>query len=714
MSKGGIDMSRVDRLARLLAGCLVCVLMSWRASGALAAEQPMEGGVGAVPLIPRDVLFANPDRAQVRLSPDGKWISFLAPFDGVLNVWLRPADAADDAAARPLTFDRERGVRRHWWTYSGRHILFAQDAGGDENWQLRALDIHTGTIAVLTPAGAQARIVALLPTLPNEVLVSINDRDPTLHDLHAIDLTTGADRLVRIAPPGASDWVIDRNGTVRLVERATPDGGLEFVRPETDGGWSVALRVPADDAVTTRVLGFGSDPSQLYLSDSRDRDTAALVGLDLVTGASRVLAQSATADLDDVLTDPRTGDIQGASFIEDRRVWKPLCECIARELEYLGQVRDGELWINSRSLDDRRWLVSYHDDDGPVAFYLFERAQEGRGQGPRVRFLFNHRDRLAEAALAPMEVVRVPARDGLVLTGYLTLPLGTRWAGEPAGPGVAGSTDRLPMVLLVHGGPWARDAWGFDPLHQLLANRGYAVLSVNFRGSTGFGKAFVNAGDREWGGRIQDDLTDAVKWAVGAGIADPLRVAIMGGSFGGYAAQCGLATTPELYACGVSAVGPSDLVTLLESIPAYWAPLRALFSRRVGDLGSAEGRALLMERSPLNHAGAIIRPLLLIHGTNDPRVRQSESERMARTLDENGVPVTLVVFPDEGHGLARPENNLAFVALAEAFLAQHLGGRYQPIDDQVERSSAEIPIGAEHVGLGATPRPAGEPKGWAR
>lgn len=695
----------LGRVVGVLAACLGVV--AWAGGLPLA-----DAGPPPVPLIPREVLFANPDRAQVRLSPDGKWISYLAPFDGVLNVWIRPAAARDDGSARPVTFDRERGVRRHWWTYSGRHVLYAQDDAGDENWRLFSLDIHTGATRPLTPPGVQARIVALLPSMPGEILVALNDRDPTLHDLHAIDPVTGADRLVRIAPPDASDWVVDRNGTVRLVERASPDGGLEFVRPDLDGGWSLAFAVPADDAVTTRVLGFGQDPSLLYLSDSRGRDTAALVRLDLVDGTTRTLAEDGGADLDGVLNDPVTGDVQAVSFVRARGEWSALSECVAGDLEYLAGVHDGEFHVASRALDDRRWLVSYRDDDGPVAFYLYERSH-----GRRARFLFNHRDRLARVPLAPMHAVRIPASDGLEMTGYLTLPLGSELGeardagaeGAPAGLAEAPPTPRhpLPMVLLVHGGPWARDTWGFDPLHQLLANRGYAVLSVNYRSSTGFGKAFVNAGDREWGGRVQQDLTDSVLWAIEHRIADASRVAIMGGSFGGYAAQCGLAFTPELYACGVSLVGPSDLTTLLESIPAYWVPLRSLFTRRVGDISTPEGREALLARSPLSRASGIRRPLLLIHGANDPRVRLSESQRMAVTLDRNGVPATLVVFPDEGHGLVRPENSLAFVALAEAFLARHLGGRYQPIDDELAGSSAQIPIGAAHLDLPDPSGPAG-------
>ncbi|MEZ6233046.1 MAG: S9 family peptidase [Phycisphaerales bacterium] len=663
-----------------------------------------------VPLIPRDVLFANPDRAQVRLSPDGRWISYLAAFDGVLNIWIQPADAEAQSAppgqtiARPLTADRGRGIRRHWWTNSGRHILYMQDDQGDENWRLYSLDVTTGQAIPLTRQGVQARVVDIPPEMAEEVLISINDRDPALHDLYVVNVATGDLRIVAIAPPETTRWITDLRGRMRMIEQATPDGGLQLASP-AGGGWQVVASIPPEDMVTTRVLGFGPEPNALYLADSRGRDTAALVRVDLVSGQTETLAARDHVDLGPTLVHPSTGAIQAAGFTEDRLRWTAIDPGVAPDLDFLARVHDGEIIVTSRSLDDQRWLVLYRDDDGPIAFFLYI-----RGEQPTARFLFNHRDRLESQPLVPMHCVGIEASDGLTLPAYLSLPAGSAPAADRWGNEVPRPREPLPMVLLVHGGPWARDSWGYDPLHQLLANRGYAVLSVNYRASVGFGKAFVNAGDREWGGRIQQDLTDAVGWAIERGIADPQRVAIMGASFGGYAAQAGLAFTPDLYACGVSLVGPSDLTTLLESIPPYWASMRAVFQRRVGDLSTPEGRAFLLDRSPLTHAGAIRRPLLLVHGANDPRVDQGESQRMAATLDAAGVPATLVVFPDEGHGLARPENNLAFVALAEAFLARHLGGRAEPMSDELAESSAQITVGAEHLGrAGGSGTPPGRP-----
>jgi dipeptidyl aminopeptidase/acylaminoacyl peptidase len=287
--------------------------------------------------------------------------------------------------------------------------------------------------------------------------------------------------------------------------------------------------------------------------------------------------------------------------------------------------------------------------------------------------------------------VVVPASDGLGLVSYYTLPVQSDPDndGKPAGP--------LPMVLFVHGGPWARDYWGYDPYHQWLANRGYAVLSVNFRGSTGLGKAFVNAGDHEWAGKMHQDLIDAVDWAVKEGIADPQRVGIMGGSYGGYATLVGLTFTPDKFACGVDIVGPSNLITLLSTIPPYWAPMIEIFTQRVGDHRTEEGRKLLTERSPLSRVDQIKRPLLIGQGANDPRVKQAESDQIVAAMKNHKIPVTYALFPDEGHGFARPENGMAFNAVAEVFLSRHLGGRHEAISEDIRQSSLTVPAGGGDI-----------------
>jgi dipeptidyl aminopeptidase/acylaminoacyl peptidase len=419
--------------------------------------------------------------------------------------------------------------------------------------------------------------------------------------------------------------------------------------------------------------------------DSRDRNTGALMALDLDSAKQTLLAEDPRADVSDVVIHPTERRVQAVAFTHERKAWQVLDQSIEGDWATLRAIATGDVEVVSRTLDDRYWIVAYIMDDGPVRYYRYDRA------GHNAQFLFTNREQLAGLPLAKMHPIVIPSRDGLNLVSYYTLPPGSDRDGDgrPHEP--------LPTVLVVHGGPWARDTWGYNPWHQWLANRGYAVLSVNFRGSTGFGKAHINASTGEWGAKMHADLIDAVHWAIQHGIADPRRVAIMGGSYGGYATLVGLTFTPEMFACGIDIVGPSNLVTLLESIPPYWQPQVSLWTTRVGDHRTAEGRTFLTERSPLTCAHRIQRPLLIGHGANDPRVKQTESDQIVQVMQDKGIPVTYVLYPDEGHGFARPENRLSFNAVAEAFLSDCLGGRYQPIDDDLEGSSITVPWGAERV-----------------
>ena len=456
------------------------------------------------------------------------------------------------------------------------------------------------------------------------------------------------------------------------------------------------IEIDSDDTLTTGPAGFDQTAEHVYLLDSRDRNTAALVRVNLRTGAKDVLAENDMADAGEVEQHRVDKVIQAVSFNYERKDWVVLDPAIEPDFAALREVADGDFSLDGRTLDDRQWIVSYELDAGPRRFYRYDRGSK------QATYLFTNRQALEEVPLARMRPVRIRSRDGHDLVSYLTRPVDADSADlRPASP--------LPMVLLVHGGPWARDQWGHDPTHQWLANRGYAVLSVNFRGSTGFGKAFINAANREWGAKMHDDLLDAVAWAVREGIADERRIAIMGGSYGGYAVLWALTNTPEVFACGVDIVGPSNLVTLLNSIPPYWAPMIALFATRVGDHRTEDGQALLNERSPLTYVDRIQRPLLIGQGANDPRVKQSESDQIVKAMREKGIPVTYVLYPDEGHGFVRPENNLSFNAVAEAFLAQHLGGRCEPIGGDFDGSTIQVPVGAEQFpDLAASLTPVGQ------
>ncbi len=676
-----------------------------------SADQPPTAPT-STPLIPRDILFGNPDRAALRISPDGRHLSFLAPVNGVLNVWVAPVD--DVGAAKPVTKDTGRGIHICFWSYTSRHLLYLQDQGGDENWKVFVVDLVGGESKDLTPFDSipgpdgkpmmlpsgkpmrpKARIEQVSPKSPDTVLVGLNARDPRYHDLYRVNIQTGDLTLV-LQNPGFDGFVTDDDYRVRFGLRTSSDGGREVLRPVNPSAgsasgpsdlsnWEPFQTIVMEDALTTHPLGFERSGQVLYMTDSRGRNTAALTALDLRSGTVTVLAEDPRADAAGVMEHPTTHTIQAVAFNYTRPEWKVLDASIQGDLAYLRSVIDGDLQVTSRTLDDRFWTVAAIVDDGPVRFYLYDRSAR------RATLLFTNRKALEGLPLAKMHPEVITSRDGLALVSYLTLPVGsdTKRAGRPDRP--------LPMVLAVHGGPWDRDTWGLNGQDQWLANRGYAVLSVNFRGSTGFGKRFVNTGNREWAGKMHDDLIDAVQWAVREGIADKGRVAILGGSYGGYAALVGLTFTPDVFACGVDIVGPSNLVTLLNTIPPYWEPGIAMFTTRVGDHRTEEGRRFLESRSPLIFVDRIRRPLLIGQGANDPRVKQSEADQIVGAMQRRGIPVTYVLYPDEGHGFARPENRLSFNAVVEAFLSRHLGGRFEPVGRDFVGSTITVPTGVEDV-----------------
>lgn len=643
-------------------------------------------------LIPRELLFGNPDKASARISADGQWLSYLAPVDGVLNVWVAPVDNLD--AAKPVTNDTGRGVRFYTWAYTNQHLLYIQDKDGDENWRLYCVDLQSGGTKDLTPFDdVQAQINGVSPDFPNEVLVGLNNRNPQLHDLYRINIETGEMTLV-LENEGFLNFVTDASYAVRYAALMRPDGGMDVMQrsgAESDNPeWVPYAQIDMEDTLTTTPIGMSRDGKTLYMKDSRGRNTSALMAVDAETDEETLLAENPKADASGTIRHPVTHAVQAVSFTYLREEWTMLDDAIADDLAFLQTIADGEVNVVDRTLDDQLWVVAFTMDNGPVRYYLYNRAQQ------QAEFLFSDKADLENLPLAKMHSVVIPARDGLELVSYYTLPVDSYDAA--ADDEMPRPSEPLAMVLVVHGGPWGRDDWGYNGLHQLLANRGYAVLSVNFRSSTGFGKDFLNAGNLEWGKKMHDDLLDAVNWAVDAGIADRNQVAIMGGSYGGYAALAGLTFTPEVFACGVDIVGPSNLNTLLESVPEYWKPMIQMMYTRVGDPNTEEGAALLKDRSPLSHADKIQRPLLIGQGANDPRVKQAESDQIVEAMQQKGIPVTYVLYPDEGHGFARPENTLSFMAVAEAFLAKCLENeRYEPISNDFDGSSIQVVTGAGDV-----------------
>jgi len=639
-------------------------------------DRPTDADTGQ--LIPLEVLFGNPTRAQGQIAPTGDWLSWLAPSEeGVLNVWVQPADGS--AEPRQITKDAVRGIRMHGWSQDGKRVFYMQDKGGDENWHLYAVDLASSETRDLTPFdGVRAENLITDPDHPGEILVGLNKRDPSLFDMYRIDLDTGEVTLDTENPGDVLGWTTDADFRIRAAEAADPSNGDSIIRVRDDEAaeWRELLRFPFGE--NGGVYGFDASGKKLFVSSSLGSDTTRLLAVDPKTGETiEELAHNPKSDLAGAIVHPTEHRIQAVEFDYLKPEWVLLDESLEPDFAYLRGVADGTLSIVDRTLADDRWIIAFSRDDGPSSYYLYSRATDAAERSASL--LFVTRPELEDYALTDMRPVEIGARDGLTLPAYLSLP--TKVTGErPAEP--------LHMVLLVHGGPWARDGWGLDPQAQWLANRGYAVLQVNFRGSTGFGKAFLNAGNGEWGvGAMQHDLTDAVQWAVDQGIADPARVCIMGGSYGGYAALAGLTFTPELYACGVDIVGPSNIQTLFASIPPYWAPAKKELTLRVGDV---ENDAELNRRiSPLFHVEQIERPLMVLQGANDPRVKIAESDQIVAAMREKDLPVTYIVFPDEGHGFARPENRLDANARIERFLAAQLGGRAEPERD-IDDSTAEV------------------------
>lgn len=631
-------------LRRGLSTALACAFTLGIAANAMAALPT---------LIPKELLFGNPDRAQARISPDGKRMSYLAPKDGVLNVWVKTIGQNDD---RVVTADTLRGIRIHMWAEDDQHILFMQDIGGDENWHIYSVNLASGAIKDLTPfPNVQAQPVASDPKFPNEILAQMNQRDPRLMDLHRINIATGESKIVGENPGNIVGWLPDADFKARAAQAATPDGGFELLVRDTDTDPFRTL-VTWGPEENGQPYGFTPDGQSLYIGDSRESNVTRLKTINIKTGAESVIAEDPRVDLGNVMAHPTKYHVQAVSFNYDRDRWQVIDKDIEADIAAIEEIADAQVSVVARDRADKTWLIAVDADIAPTKYYTYSRDTK------KADFLFSVRPDLEKYTFSPMKFVEIKTSDGLTLPCYLTLPAGV----DPK---------NLPMVLNVHGGPWARDEWGFNPEVQWMANRGWAVLQVNFRGSTGFGKAFVNAGNNQWGDKMQDDLTEAVQWAVKEGYADPTKVAIYGGSYGGYATLAGAAFTPELYACGVDIVGPSNIMTLIASVPPYWEPLIKLFHFRVGD--PAKDSARLHEQSPLFSADKIRIPLLIGQGANDPRVKQAESEQIVAALKANEQYVEYVVYPDEGHGFARPENRLDFYGKSEKFINKYLGGRVE-------------------------------------
>ena len=672
-------------IAASILACLLAACDRGPSKTAAKTEVPATAptSINDIELISRDALFGNPERANVQISPDGKYLSWVAAVDGVMNVWVAPAE--DMTKARAVTADKARGITRYFWSYRPDTLLYMRDTGGDEDFHVFSVDLTSGESRDLSNfPKTRAWVVGLSHLHPESVLVGMNDRDPKWHDLYRVDLATGQRTLVEKNNLEITDYIADPELKVRMATKSRADGGSDLLEPDGKGGWKITGEIPFADSLTSFPGGYTADGKTQYFFDSRGRDTTALYAIDTATGAKTLVHEDPHADINGAIDDPKTHKAQAVSVNYLKNEWKVIDPAIAADLEKLKAIGPGDFSVYARTLDDKTWIVGYSAAETPTTYYRYMR-------GGTPEKLFSARPALDGKPLVAQWPKEIKSRDGLTLISYLTLP-------KTADGNNDGKADKpVPMVLMVHGGPWSRDEYGYDPWAQWYANRGYAVLQVNFRGSTGFGKDFVNKGDGEWAAKMHDDLIDAVDWAVKNGVTSRDTVAIAGGSYGGYATLAGLTFTPDVFKCGVSEVGPSNLNTLLATIPPYWAALFEQFAKRIGDPRTEAGKQLLAERSPLTHVAKISKPLLIGQGANDPRVKQAESDQIVKAMQDKKIPVTYVLFPDEGHGFARPENSKAFFAVTEGFLAQCLGGRAQPIGDDFAGSSISVPAGADGV-----------------
>lgn len=645
----------------------------------------------APPLIDRDLFFGDPEIAGGQISPDGAFIAFIKPFKGTRNIWVkRTADPF--SSAKPITADTARPIRTYFWSRDGKFILFVQDKGGDENFNVYAVNPadsppsgqEVPTARNLTDMKAVRAIIYAVPrSEPDAIYVGVNDRDAAWHDLYKVKISTGERTLVRKNTERITSWVFDLKDQLRLTTRAAENGDTEVLRVD-DKGFSKVYSCGVFE--TCGPVRYHKDDQRTYFITNKGNnlDLIQLVLFNPTTGKEELVESDPLKRVD--FGGPTFSEVSdeliATSYYDERQriYWKD--KNFEADYKLLQKkLPQKEIGFASSTKDEKLWLVAAYSDTDPGEVHLFDRTTK------KLTLQYRLREKLNRDHLAPMKAVKYPSSDGLEIPSYLTLPKGVE-------------AKNLPAIIVPHGGPWGRDVWGYNSMAQFLANRGYAVLQPNFRASTGYGKKFLDAGNGEWGQKMQDDVTWGAKYLIAQGIADPKRVGIMGGSYGGYATLAGVTFTPDTYAAAVSIVGPSNLITLLESIPPYWEQIRTLFHRRMGDPNTPEGRAQLERQSPLNSAQKIKTPLLVIQGANDPRVNKRESDQIVIALRDRGFPVEYLVAPDEGHGFARPVNNMAMFATAEKFLAKHLGGRYQetmPAD--VAQRLKEITVDVKNVTL---------------
>jgi dipeptidyl aminopeptidase/acylaminoacyl peptidase len=648
-------------------------------SGTLLAQLP--------PIIDREIFFGDPEISGAQLSPDGKYITFIKPFRNVRNIWIKERKEAFDKA-RPLTADTTRPIPGYFWSQDSKYVLYVQDKGGDENYRVYAIDPAAPGDPVppartLTPQEKiRAMIIDVPRSKPNEIIVGINDRDPALHDVYRMDITTGERTLIRRNEENIAGWMTDLHGDLRLGIRQTSDGGTEILNLH-DTSFTSIYSVTADESVDPIRFTPGGNSFYLETNKGDQLDKTQFELFDLKTGVTKLVEKDPKNEVDfgNAIFSDETNELLATVYRGDIIRVYPKEKKFARDYARLKkQFPKGNINLGSTTKDESLWLIGVSSDVDPGSTYLFERKTG------KVELLYKSRPNLPSHHLAFMKPLRYTARDGMEIPAYLVLPKGV-------------PSKNLPAIIFPHGGPWARDFWGYNSSAQFLANRGYAVLLPNFRGSTGYGKKFLNAGNKQWGtGSMQHDITDGVHYLVKKGIADPKRIGISGGSYGGYATLAGLTFTPDLYSAGFDIVGPSNIITLLNTIPPYWAPIKKMFAIRVGDKDDPKDKEMLEKQSPLNSAKNIKAPLFVVQGANDPRVKKAEADQIVVALRDLGRQVEYIVAPDEGHGFAGKENRIAMYTAMEQFFAKQLNGRSQKdVRDVIQKKLDDITVDVKTV-----------------
>jgi len=605
------------------------------------------GAPGRTSLIPLRDFFRNPEKAGFQVSPDGNSISFMQPYANRMNVFVQPRSGGP---AVRVTGETERDVTQYFWKGS-RRIVYLKDFAGDENFHLVSVDADGKNLVDLTPFDkVRAEIVDDREDHDDEMIVALNKRTPEVFDAYHLDLTSGALTLLAENPGNITGWITDHDGRIRVATATDGVNTSLLYRADETASFATAITTNFKETITPLLFDF--DNQRLLASSNIGRDKSAIVLVDPATAREeRIVFEHPEVDVAGLGWSHKRKVLTEVHFVTwrtERRFLDAQTQALYADLEKL--LPGYEIALQSHDKDERIFIIATWNDRTQGVRYLYEAATK------TLTKLAEIAPWLDENALVEVKPITYQARDGLTIHGYLTRP--------------RGGSKNLPLIVNPHGGPWARDGWGYNPELQFLANRGYAVLQMNFRGSTGYGRAFWEASFKQWGRTMQDDVSDGVAYAIREGIADPKRVAIYGGSYGGYATLAGLAFTPELYACGVDYVGVSNLFTFMETIPPYWKPMLDMMYEMVGD--PVKDKALLTAVSPALHADKIRAPLLIAQGAQDPRVNKAESDQVVAALAARGVEVEYLVKENEGHGFQNEENRFEFYEAMERFLARHL------------------------------------------